>query len=297
LIKVNYYEEMKCFFLSLVIIQLTVIGCFLIVWNQENPIVPNRLDEAKKRTENVSKQLNFEIWSKAAIGEYLWSHVLEASIDQNVGNGYYLQSDRSFDHINIRFRSGFSLVPNTFEKFVIHKVSESNTFPVNVMIVLNGRSKEHIQRSLIWLTHVQKLIATDVRIRDRLKVILLVLGHEKCFNAWLKPFLVSNGGFVRALLIVYDWKEVDDKEVFQWPLGVATYRGFPHHQMYAQMLKQARPFVCNFVGTVYPNTSRAELDQLYSKLNLKSKCWFKTRYEWQSNETNETLNSYIEALR
>lgn len=56
---------------------------------------------------------------------------------------------------------------------------------------------------------------------------LVVLGSEQCDNQWLRPFLRSRGGLVDVIFLVYDSPLVDGKEVLQWPLGVATYRGFP----------------------------------------------------------------------
>lgn len=289
------FSVVKCYFLLLFTIQILLIFWFVIVWQGETQPPIQRPNNLKNNF--PIQRLNIEIWSKAAVGDYLWTHVLEGSIQQNVGNGYYLQGDRSFDDMDIRFRSGYSLVPTAFEQFVRQKTNESDATPVNTLLVLNGRSNENIQKSMIWLNHIKSLIASDDFIRDRLNLILLMLGHEYCFNAWIKPYLKSNGGFVKALLIVYDWKEVDDQEVFQWPLGVATYRGFPLHPLSAKSLKHARPYVCNFVGTVYPNTSRAELDRLYQTIRTDTKCLFKSRYEWQPTESSDSLQSYIEALQ
>ena len=47
-------------------------------------------------------------------------------------------------------------------------------------------------------------------------------GNERCENAWVRPYLRKHGGLVDALFVVYDDPDVDDVDVFQWPLGVAT---------------------------------------------------------------------------
>ena len=53
-------------------------------------------------------------------------------------------------------------------------------------------------------------------------VAVVLLGSEQCTNDWISPYLRRHGGFVDVLFLVYDSPWVNDKDVFQWPLGVAT---------------------------------------------------------------------------
>ncbi len=46
---------------------------------------------------------------------------------------------------------------------------------------------------------------------------LVVLGDEECHNSWINPYLVSNGGPVK--------KQVENRVIYQWPLGVAIRSG------------------------------------------------------------------------
>ena len=49
----------------------------------------------------------------------------------------------------------------------------------------------------------------------------MLLGSEDCDNRWLYQKYLPRGKVV-AVFVVYDDPEVNDKNIFQWPLGVAT---------------------------------------------------------------------------
>lgn len=53
-------------------------------------------------------------------------------------------------------------------------------------------------------------------------VALMLIGSEQCENSWVLPYMMSHGGRLRLLLVVYDTLLVDGREILQWPLGVAT---------------------------------------------------------------------------
>lgn len=89
----------------------------------------------------------------------------------------------------------------------------------SVVLVLNGREQQKISYSIQWLQHVQTL----VQAHTISKVAVVLLGSEQCTNEWISPYLKRSGGFVDLLFLVYDSPWVNDKDVFQWPLGVATY--------------------------------------------------------------------------
>lgn len=89
----------------------------------------------------------------------------------------------------------------------------------SVVLVLNGRVQQKISYSIQWLQYVQGL----VQAHSVSRVAVVLLGNEQCNNDWISPYLKRNGGFVDLLFLVYDSPWVNDKDIFQWPLGVATY--------------------------------------------------------------------------
>lgn len=89
----------------------------------------------------------------------------------------------------------------------------------SLVLVLNGREQQKVSYSTRWLEHAQSLIQS----RKVSHVAVVLLGNEHCNNDWIGPYLKKNGGFVELLFVVYDSPWVNDKDVFQWPLGVATY--------------------------------------------------------------------------
>lgn len=89
----------------------------------------------------------------------------------------------------------------------------------SLVLVLNGREQQKVSYSTRWLEHVQTLVLSNTVSH----VAVVLLGNEHCNNDWIGPYLKRNGGFVELLFLVYDSPWVNDKDVFQWPLGVATY--------------------------------------------------------------------------
>lgn len=89
----------------------------------------------------------------------------------------------------------------------------------SLVLVLNGREQQKVSYSTRWLEHVQTIVQSNTVSH----VAVVLLGSEQCNNDWISPYLKRNGGFVELLFLVYDSPWVNDKDVFQWPLGVATY--------------------------------------------------------------------------
>lgn len=89
----------------------------------------------------------------------------------------------------------------------------------SLVLVLNGREPQKVSYSTRWLEHVQALVQSHTVSH----VAVVLLGNEHCNNDFIAPYLKRNGGFVDLLFVVYDSPWVNDKDVFQWPLGVATY--------------------------------------------------------------------------
>ncbi|KAI1883392.1 hypothetical protein AGOR_G00230970, partial [Albula goreensis] len=123
-----------------------------------------------------------------------------------------------------------------------------------------------------------------------------MLGSERCSNDWLRPYLRAQGGFVDLLFLVYDSPWVNGRDVLQWPLGVATYRGFPVVSPSAEMVTAERPYLCNFLGTVYRNSSRERLMGILTQHGLEQDCLIAARETWVPQETAESLGRYQVAL-
>lgn len=88
----------------------------------------------------------------------------------------------------------------------------------NVVLILNGREKAKVFYATQWLLYAKNLVQTQKL--QHLAVVLL--GNEHCNNDWINQFLKRNGGFVELLFIIYDSPWINNMDVFQWPLGVAT---------------------------------------------------------------------------
>uniref|UniRef100_A0A8D0H0B1 Ribitol xylosyltransferase 1 n=1 Tax=Sphenodon punctatus TaxID=8508 RepID=A0A8D0H0B1_SPHPU len=62
------------------------------------------------------------------------------------------------------------------------------------------------------------------------------------------------------------------------------------------MLHAPRSHLCNFLGTVYKNSSRETLMDILKQDGLDKLCWIAAREQWQPQETNETFQNYQDAL-
>ncbi|KAK8784889.1 hypothetical protein V5799_008747 [Amblyomma americanum] len=227
---------------------------------------------------NTSRQAHtIEIWGKAAIGLYLWEHIFNGRLEQK-GDGGWSYGFRKIGNLKFKFRTGPWIVPTTVPQDVTH-----------VVLVLNGREPAKVATAQIWLDSLPNF-------RKLKGAAVVLLGDEACSgNTWLLPYLKSRGGRVSAAFIVYDSPLVDDKEIFQWPLGVATYRGFPKAPSSLLSSESQRPYPCNFVGTVYPGSSREELLRVLG--DRGAPCYLNTRNEWRPLETKSSLESYLLALK
>lgn len=227
-----------------------------------------------------------EIWSKASIGDYLWEHILNARIDKNEGNGYYRFGKIEDQNLSFKYRSGYSITPVLLEDFLLRKLAILKVF--NLILVLNGRTKSNVEIAESYLNQISKF-------KNKLNLVVILLGNEYCFNDWIKKHLKINDGPIDLMFVVYDWKSVDNLNIFQWPLGVATYRNFPLVHTNKDLIKKERKYVCNYLATIYRNSSREELLNLLK--DKKEKCLVNARMEWKSNESEESAAEYQEALR
>ncbi|XP_060633518.2 ribitol-5-phosphate xylosyltransferase 1 [Anolis sagrei] len=225
--------------------------------------------------------LRVQIWGKAAIGLYLWQHIFEGPLEPA--------------DVSAQWREGSMKTGSSFFSFITGPAVVPGYFSVeadNVVLVLNGREEGKISYATQWLHYAQTLIETH-KLRH---VAVVLLGSEQCRNEWINPYLKNNGGFVDLLFVIYDSPLVNEENIFQWPLGVATYRNFPVVEPNWSMLQSPRLYQCNFLGTVYKNSTREILMEVLVQNGLNKLCWISPREEWWPQETNESLRNYQDAL-
>uniref|UniRef100_A0AAQ4QDP1 Ribitol xylosyltransferase 1 n=4 Tax=Gasterosteus aculeatus aculeatus TaxID=481459 RepID=A0AAQ4QDP1_GASAC len=259
-------------------------------WNPwENEQVDYNSDLAKKRQAfkqqlgriHQPKRYRVQIWGKAAIGIYLWEHILEGPLNPTDKIVQWQEGELQSGKIDFSFYTGPAVVQG-------HVPLDMNS----LVLVLNGREQQKVSYSTRWLEHVQALVQS----RTVSHVAVVLLGNEHCNNNFIAPYLKRNGGFVDLLFVVYDSLWVNDKDVFQWPLGVATYRQFPMIRPNAQLITSNRPYLCNFLGTIYKNSSRDILMQVLKQSGLDKECITTAREKWLPQETADSLKRYQTAL-
>ena len=219
--------------------------------------------------------MDVEVWGKAAIGLYLWKHVLEGSLERRMG-GVWSYGEKQIGKIRFRFRIGPGVVPG--------RVPEDTK---NLVLVINGREPTKISFAKMWLDSLYDL-------HNLKNVAVVLLGNEQCNNDWLMPHMQKHGGLIRVAFVVYD---VPYQSGFiQWPLGVATYRNFPVIPSLAVQVDNIRTYKCNFLGTIYPGSSRETLKRIINKYHLNKVCLVKLRENWFSSESPRTAQEYRDAL-
>eukprot|EP00069_Balaena_mysticetus_P009113 bmy_19964T0 len=252
-----------------------------------NPWEEDEKNEQKHRLQILNKStkekkdFHVQIWGKAAIGLYLWEHIFEGLLEPTDVTAQRREGNLVVGRTHYSFITGPAVVPGYFS------VDENN-----VVLVLNGREKAKVFYATQWLLYAQNLVQTQKL--QHLAVVLL--GNEHCNNEWINQFLKRNGGSVELLFIIYDSPWINNMDVFQWPLGVATYRNFPVVEANWSMLHNERPYLCNFVGTIYENSSRQALMNILKQDGNDKLCWVSAREQWQPQETNESLKNYQDAL-
>ncbi|XP_023080880.1 ribitol-5-phosphate xylosyltransferase 1 isoform X7 [Piliocolobus tephrosceles] len=113
----------------------------------------------------------------------------------------------------------------------------------------------------------------------------------------------------KAAIGLYLWEHIfegllDPSDVTaQWREGKSIvgrtqyrYRNFPVVEASWSMLHDERPYLCNFLGTIYENSSRQALMNILKKDGNDKLCWVSAREHWQPQETNESLKNYQDAL-
>ncbi|TWW75673.1 ribitol-5-phosphate xylosyltransferase 1 [Takifugu flavidus] len=257
-------------------------------WEDEQVVYNSALNKRREsfkqhmsRINNKPKNHKVQIWGKAAIGLYLWEHILEGPLNPTEKVAQWREGELQSGKIDFSFYTGPAVVQG-------HVPLNMNS----LVVVLNGREQQKISYSTRWLEHVQTMVQSNTVSH----VAVVLLGSEQCNNNWISPYLKRNGGFVELLFLVYDSPWVNDKDVFQWPLGVATYRQFPMIRPNPQLITSTRPYLCNFLGTVYKNSSRETLMQVLQQSGLDKECITAAREKWLPQETADTLKRYQTAL-
>lgn len=142
-----------------------------------------------------------EVWGKASISMYFWIHIFKGPTQLKYTG--YTVGNLTTDDFEMSFKNGPSVVPSTVPLKVKYLV-----------IILNGRAPDKIKFAKMWLDFLKSL-------SNLKRTVLLMLGSEQCENDWLLPYMKSRGGVIDVAFLVYDSLLVDDKEFYQWPLGVA----------------------------------------------------------------------------
>ncbi|XP_063783648.1 ribitol-5-phosphate xylosyltransferase 1 isoform X2 [Pseudophryne corroboree] len=233
------------------------------------------------RKSQQEAELRVQIWGKAAIGQYLWQHILEGPLEPPDVAAQWREGKLRTGRTDLSFISGPAVVPGYFSVDV-----------GNVVLVLNGREETKIAFATQWLQYTQTLV--DNHKLQHVSAVLL--GNEQCNNNWIHPYLKKNGGFLEILFLVYDSSWTNEDDVYQWPLGVATYRNFPAIDPSWSLVHDSRPYLCNFLGTMYNNSSREILMEVIRKEGLEQYCWISPRNQWQPLESNESSKGYQDAL-
>ena len=239
-----------------------------ILWNREDIKSDNSIV-------NTSSIHIVDIWSIAAIGQYLWEHILGGDIQ--IGNSWSY-GVKKLDNIEFRYKVGLGVTP--------YRVPQDVR---NLVLVLNGREQSKINSAKEWLNYLPSF-------KDLQHVAVVLLGNEQCNNDWIKPYMSLNGGRLKFVFLVYDSPDIDNNNFYQWPLGVATYRDFPNIKRSEVPIYNKRKFVCNFLGTIYKNSSREVLLDVLHAEPLRSICSVKARQTWMPNESDQTLEDYHKAL-
>ena len=217
-----------------------------------------------------------EVWGKAAIAEYFWSHVFNEET-MKVSGSLLFEGRIQVQNIHMNYKSGPSLTLGTCNKNI-----------KNLVIILNGREPGKIDKAKAWLDSLLSL----KKFPNLKNLGIIILGNEACENGWLEKYLAAT--VLKFVFTVYDIK-TDSEKIYQWPLGVATYRSFPMIHKTDVNVNQKRKYTCNFLGTVYPNSSREKLKKILDDRSLN--CYVKTRSTWSANENKNSMNLYHNVLK
>ncbi|RZF46122.1 hypothetical protein LSTR_LSTR012982 [Laodelphax striatellus] len=262
--------------LSYVILNILIVLVFSTI-NKTNLIRSGNFISSDRYPSAGKSNITVEIWGKASISLFLWEHILGGTLKvQN--NGMIRTGSLRMGSMTLNFKYGPWFIQSTVPTDVQH-----------LILVLNGRSEEKIVFAKHWLDYLPNY--------SRLKtLIVILLGNEQCDNNWIMKYMKSNSGKIDVLFTTYDSPLVDDKEFYQWPLGVAVYRGFRNFPIEDINVKDKRRYLCNFVGTIYKNSSRSKLRRIVDSATTNKRCPIIGRKTWLPKETQNSLDQYKRTL-
>lgn len=270
---VRYFYSVK--------LKLVALLFFILIWiSFLVPTIPKRNIKHFLHLDEIKEDHLYKVFiiGKAAIGQYLWQHLLNGQIVYSK-NGFYQNGNKTFYNINFVYLSGPGYIQDSIPQDVEFMV-----------LVLNGRSFDKVTKAKEWFDYLYN--APLIK-----KVAVVLLGDERCENNWIIKYMKSKGGVIDLLFIVYDSTLVDDEEIFQWPLGVATYRGFPNIEEQNVKHIYKRRYKCNFMGTIYKNSSRETLNITLRDVIFENVCYLFARDQWVPEETYSSLRNYIDVLQ
>lgn len=228
------------------------------------------------------------VWSRAAIGNYFWSEVFGQTVGAQDGGTLTSTGQFVLGRVRVRYITGYGVQINAMP------TAETKL----LVLILNTHTPSRVQQGVQWLEAVR------TRFTNVQHLGLIVHGQESCRNHWLRPYLDDPRYRIRFAFVTYATDLIDDSRVFQWPLGVATYRGFPTSLTSslgqtdrAHIARDPKSARCNFFGTVYANSSRVELLRTLRGLPADLGCEIGARMQWAPKETDATLGRYVDTLR
>lgn len=263
---------------------LVVVALFtyaaITIYAIHNLVISDRSSKSPLQAE-VGSNLPFidvEVWGKAAIGLYLWEHILEGPLESRHG-GAWSYGEKQLGRVRFKFRTGPGIITDRVPRDT-----------KNLVLVLNGREPKKIQFAKAWLDSLDSLGKLE-------NLAVVLLGSERCDNKWFLWYMQNRGGPAKVAFTVYDIPYRDNRMFYQWPLGVATYRAFPNVPMLSVDTEKPRKYRCNFLGTVYHPSSRETLVEVVNQHQLHNECYIKARNEWLPQETAESMQEFHDALR
>jgi hypothetical protein len=137
------------------------------------------------------------------VGSFLWELLHGKLTDSN--DTTHVRGTKRVRHYLLEYHAGKGISPS-FMKL-------NRDF---IILSLNGHSESTRTLTRAWLDSVKWR-------EQRVKLLLILIGKESCDDAWIRPYMKSNGGVIDKLFIVYDSNVVDEVDIYQWPLGPALY--------------------------------------------------------------------------
>lgn len=211
-----------------------------------------------------------DIFDNSGVGLYLWEHILNGPLliseSADDSNGWS-SANHSIKNILFRYNFNYGALPLT---------TTFHGSDGNVVLAVNGRDEKVQHHARTWITSA--LDSPNLK-----NLALVVLGEETCTNDWLTEYLDFD--VIKVIFMVYDSPLIDEKRIFQWPLGVASYRNFPVIDEID--ISSQRRYLCNFVGTYYPGGSRELLKEMTETDHFFTRHGEEFKFVWRDSWTDE----------